>query len=63
MILATSNTLTKIYTYLRNYNQITITKKSRERQSLNRAFRADLRLDAGAYTRTNSNRIVNVNNL
>ena len=38
------------YTYLRNYNQITITKKSRERQSLNRAFRADLRLDAGAYT-------------
>ena len=33
-----------------NYNQITITKKSRERQSLNRAFRADLRLDAGAYT-------------
>ena len=33
-----------------NSNQITITKKSRERQSLNRAFRADLRLDAGAYT-------------
>ena len=29
---------------------ILITKKSRERQSLNRAFRADLRLDAGAYT-------------
>ena len=38
------------YTYLRNYSQMTITKKSRERQSLNRAFRADLRLDAGAYT-------------
>ena len=40
------------YAYLRNYNQIAITKKSRERQSLNRAFRADLRLDAGAYTYT-----------
>ena len=33
-----------------SYNQITITKKSRERQSLNRVLRAELRLDADAYT-------------
>ena len=46
---AISNFLVPIAVVL-SYNQITITKKSRERQSLNRAFRADLRLDAGAYT-------------
>ena len=45
----------QILLYPSSVGKKTTVTKSRERQSLNRAFRAELRLDAGAYTSYGSN--------